>query len=187
MAERSSAEALLELWKRQMEEGTRAWTQSLGQAQTADPSQVWRPILDQGIAAWASLMAQAPANPDLMAQWKQFLDQWIAAWGEALERAMGTEAFAQALGRYLEQWLSVQAPVQRGAAQAAEATLTALGMPSRSEVMGISRRISDLDDRLEGIADQLQALALRLERVISAGDAPRRAPSGRTPQKKKRR
>ncbi|MGQ0549938.1 MAG: poly(R)-hydroxyalkanoic acid synthase subunit PhaE [Armatimonadota bacterium] len=186
MAERSNTDVLFDAWKKQVETGTKAWTQAIGQAQTADPSQFWRPFMDGGIAAWAALMAQGPVSPDLMAQWKSFLDQWIAAWGKALEQAMGTEAFAAALGRHLEQWLALQAPVRMAAAEASEAALGAMGMPSRAEVTGIARRISDLDDRLEGLEDKLGTVIARLDTLaaVLGGSRTAGAQSGRAATKR---
>jgi hypothetical protein len=184
MTERSSADALFDLWKQQIEAGTkawtRAWTQPGGQTQAPDPSQFWRPFMDQGIAAWASLMAQGPVSPDLMAQWKQFLDQWISAWGSALEQAMGTEAFASALGQHLEQWLALQGPARKAAVEASEAALGAMGMPSRAEVTGIARRITELDDRLEGLEDRLGTVISRLD-DLTAALVGRKPASGRRP------
>lgn len=168
MAERSNTDVLFDAWKKQIETGTKAWTQAMGQAQTVDPAQFWRPFMDGSIAAWAALMSQGPVSPDLMAQWKTFLDEWIAAWGKALEQAMGTETFAAALGRHLEQWLVLQAPIRKAAADAGEATLGAMGMPSRADVTGIARRISDLDDRLEGLEDKLGAVMARLDGLAAA-------------------
>lgn len=175
MGEQSNADALYDVWKKQVEAGTKAWTRAMGQAPTADPVQFWRPFMDQSIAAWAALMTHGPVGPDLMAQWKSFLDQWIAAWGKALEQAMGTDAFAVALGRHLEQWLALQAPARKAMTEASEAALAAAGMPSRTEVTGIARRISDLDDRLEGVEDRLGAVMARLEALAAALDG-RRTP-----------
>lgn len=142
MAENSSTQALFDLWKKQIEEGTQAWL--------------------------TKLLAQGPMTPDLLAQWKQFLDQWIAAWGKVLEQAMGTEAFAQALGKYLEQWLALQAPVRKAAAESSEAMLSALGIPSRSQVVGIARQLADLEDRIEGLEDRLGALMTRMDDLFKA-------------------
>ncbi|MBI4561917.1 MAG: hypothetical protein HY724_07705 [Candidatus Rokubacteria bacterium] len=166
MTEDSSTQALFDLWTRQIEEGTQAWAQLMGQA--VDPALFWRPFMDQGIAAWSKLLSQGPVTPDLLTQWKHFLDQWIAAWGKVLEQAMGTEAFAQALGRHLEQWLSVQAPLRKAADQATEATLSALGIPSRSQVVGVARQLVDLEDRIERLEDQLGALMSRMDDLFKA-------------------
>lgn len=168
MAENPSTEALFELWKKQIEEGTQAWARMMGQAQAVDPAQFWRPFMDQSFATWTRLFAQGAASPDLLAQWKQFLDQWIAAWGKVLEQAMGTEAFAQALGKHLEQWLSLQAPVKQAVEQHAEAALSALGIPSRAQVVGIARQLVDLEDRIEGVEERLGALMARMDDLFKS-------------------
>jgi hypothetical protein len=167
MAE-TSAEHLFELWKKQLEEGTQAWLKLLGQGQPPDPQAFWRPFMDQGIAAWSKVMTQGTASPDLMAQWKRFLDQWIAAWSKALEQAMGTEAFARALGQQMEAFLAVTGPVKKAAEQHIETTLAGLGVPSRSQVVGIARQIVELDERIEGVEDRLDAVLRRLNEVAAA-------------------
>ena len=170
MAGDQATQALFDIWKKQIEEGTQAWARLLGQAQAtgqaADPAQFWRPFMDQGMAAWSKLLSQGPVSPDLMGQWKQFVDEWIAAWGKALEQAMGTEIFAQALGKQLEQWLAVQGPMKKAADEAAETTLATLGIPSRKQVIGLARQVTDLDDRLEAIEDRLGELTARLGSLL---------------------
>jgi len=172
MADDAGTQALFDMWKKQIEEGTQAWARMMGQAQaTAAPpdlTQFWRPFMDQGIAAWHKLLAQGPVTPDIMAQWKQFLDQWIAAWGKVLEQAMGTETFAKALGKQLEQWLSTVGPAKQAADQTAEATLQALGIPSRTQVTGIARQIMDLEDRIEGLEDKLGTLLSTIDILVKA-------------------
>ncbi|MBI4562182.1 MAG: hypothetical protein HY724_09055, partial [Candidatus Rokubacteria bacterium] len=60
MAENSGTQALFDLWKKQIEEGTQAWLKIIGQAQAVDPSLFWRPFMDQGILAWSKLLTQGP-------------------------------------------------------------------------------------------------------------------------------
>jgi hypothetical protein len=177
MAEEASTQALFDLWKRQVEEGTQAWARLVGQmGQSAqrpfpDPLEFWRPFMDQGIATWSRLLLESPPGPEVLTQWKQFLDHWIQAWGKVLEQAMGTEAFAQALGKLLDQWLSLQGPLRKASEQSAEATLQALGLPSRTQVVGIARQMLDLEDRIEGVEDRLGALMARLDEVVRALEA----------------
>ena len=102
-----------------------------------------------------------------------------------------TEAFAAALGRHLEQWLALQAPVRRATAEMSEVALAAAGMPSRAEVTGIARRISELDDRLEGLEDKLGVVIARLEALTaltSRGTASAQGtrPATQRPRRKKR-
>ena len=168
MVENPSPQALFDLWKKQIEEGTQAWTRLMSQGQAADPAAFWRPFMDQGMAAWSKLFTQGPVTPDLMTQWKQFLDQWIAAWSKVLEQAMGTEAFAQALGKYLEQWLTLQAPMKKVADESTEVTLSALGVPSRSQVVGLARQLVDLDDRIEQVEERLDGLMRRMDDLFKS-------------------
>jgi hypothetical protein len=172
MADNSASQALFDLWTKQIEEGTQAWAKLVGQVgqapQPPDPFAFWRPAMDQAMAAWTKLLTQGAATPDLLAQWKQFLDQWIAAWGKVLEQAMGTETFARALGQHLDRWLALQAPARKMAEEGTEATLGALGLPSRSQVVGIARQLVDLEDRVEAVEDRLTMLLVRMDDLHKA-------------------
>src|SRR5712691_4702997 len=116
----SGANQLFEVWKKQLEEGTQAWTRLVTQAPAAappiDPFAFWRPVLDQGLQAWARLFAQSPASPDM-------LDQWIEAWSKVLGQAMSTEQFAKLMGQSLDQMLVSQAPLKKAVDQNVEQAL----------------------------------------------------------------
>jgi polyhydroxyalkanoate synthesis regulator phasin len=163
----TASQQLLDLWKRQVEEGTQAWLRMIGQvgqAPTADPQAFWRPFMDQGMAAWSKVMTQGTApSPDLMAQWKQFLDQWIAAWARVLEQAMGTDSFAQLMGKQLESFLNVSGPVKKAAEQQIEVSLAGLGLPSRAQVTALARHVVQLEEKIEGLEDRLDRILRRLE------------------------
>jgi len=161
MAENPSQQ-LFDLWKKQAEDAGQAWLKMLGQGQPADPQSFWRPFMDQGMAAWSKVMSQGSTSPDLMAQWKQFLDQWIAAWAKVLEQAMSTETFAQAMGKQLEGFLSAASPTKKAAEQQIESALSALGVPSRSQVIGLASQIIHLEEKVEGLEDRLDAILKRL-------------------------
>jgi hypothetical protein len=156
---------LMDMWKKQVEDGSQAWLRMLGapQAQPLDPQAFWRPFMDQGIAAWSKVMTQGQASPDLMAQWKQFLDQWIGAWSRVLEQAMGTEAFAKTLGKQMEGFLNAASPAKKAAEQQIEGSLAGLGLPSRSQVVGLAKQVVLLEEKLEGFEDKLDAILKRLE------------------------
>ena len=156
-----------EMWRRQLEESTQAWSRLVSQAAPAaapDPLAFWRPVLNQGLEHWARLFAQTPATPELTAQWKQFLDQWIEAWSRVLGQAMTTETFAQLMGRSLEGWLAAQAPVRKAGEQALEQTLTTLNLASRTQLTAVARQIVELEERLERLEDGVQAILQRLDK-----------------------
>jgi polyhydroxyalkanoate synthesis regulator phasin len=172
MAENPSQQ-LFDLWKKQAEDAGQAWLKVLGQGQPVDPQSFWRPFMDQGMAAWSKVMTQGTASPDLMAQWKQFLDQWIAAWSKVLEQAMSTETFAQALGKQLEGFLSAAAPAKKAAEQQIESALSALGVPSRGQVVGLASQIVQLEEKVEGLEDRLDTILKRLTELSFAVRAER--------------
>jgi len=162
---------LLDMWKRQVEEGTQAWLRMMGQApaptpapnMAMDPQAFWRPFMDQGMAAWSKVMTQGAApSPDLMGQWKQFLDQWIAAWSRVLEQAMSTDNFAQLMGKQLEGFLNVSGPVKKAAEQQIDASLAGLGMPSRGQVVALARHVAQVEEKIDVLEDKLDRVLRRL-------------------------
>jgi hypothetical protein len=155
-----------DMWRRQLEESTQAWSRMVSQAPPAeppDPTTFWKPVLDQGLEQWARMFAQTPASPDLMAQWKQFLDQWIEAWSRVLGQAMSTESFAKLMGGSLENWLAAQAPLKKAGEQAVEQTLQAMNVASRTQLTSVAKQIVELEERLERVEDGIQAILRRLE------------------------
>jgi hypothetical protein len=167
----TSGQQLLDLWKKQMEEGTEAWLRMMRQGQTTDPQAFWRPFMDQGMAVWSKLLTQSPPSPDLPTQWKQFLDQWLAAWSKVFEQSMGTEAFAQMMGKQLEAFLNAGGPVKKAVDQQVEAGLAGLGLPSRSQVVALAQQIIQLEEKVEGLEDRLDAI---LKQLRELGAGPRR-------------
>jgi hypothetical protein len=160
-----------EIWKKALDDGTQAWVRAMGQASTPqapsapDFSQFWRPILGQGMDIWQKAAAQGGVSPEFAQQWKTFLDQWIDAWSRALGQAMGTEGFAQALGRYLDQTLAAQGPLRKGMEQYTDQALRTLGLPSRSQVVGVASQLVALEERIEGLEDRLDEIRRLLERA----------------------
>jgi hypothetical protein len=157
---------LFEMWRRQVEESTQAWTRLIAQqtppAPPPDPAVFWRPILDQGLQTWAKLFAQAPATPELLTQWKQFLDQWIEAWSKVLGQAMGTEHFAKLMGQSLDQFLLMHGPARQAVEQQTEHALTALGLPSRGQLTAVAKQIVELEERIERLEDRIDLVLRRL-------------------------
>ena len=163
-----TSDDLFAVWRKQVEAGTDAWIKSVqemaSQGQVPhppDPTQFWRQFSNLGPMASTPFQGTGPIDPQALAQWKKFLDDWIAAWSRALEQAMGTETFAEALGKTLDQFLTIQGKARQAVERSSKATIDALGMPSRDQVVGLSRQMMDLEDRLEGLEDKLDALRSR--------------------------
>ena len=169
MADPTSApDDLFAMWRKQVEAGTEAWIKAAQQMASQghvpnppDPTQFWRQFPNFGASGASPFPGTGPIDPEVLAQWKRFLDDWLAAWSRALEQVMGTEAFAEALGKTLDQFLSVQAKARQATEHAAKAGIESLGLPTREQVVGLSRQMMDLEDRIESLADQLEALGTR--------------------------
>jgi hypothetical protein len=162
----AASQQLFDMWKKQLDEGTQAWTRLLGQnpTPTPDPLSFWKPAMEHGLQTWARIFATTPVTPDLMSQWKQFLDQSIEAWSRALGQAMNTDAFAQMLGRYLDQWLVATAPAKKATDQAIDQTLGTLNLASRTQLTAVARQIVDLEERVERIEEAVNAVLRAVQR-----------------------
>lgn len=159
---------LFAMWRKQVEAGADAWMKAVrqmadqGQAPPPpDPAQFWRQFSNLGPMGSVPFPGAGPVDPQVLAQWKKFLDDWIAVWSRALEQAMQTEAFATALGKTLDQFLTVQGKARQAAERSGKAAIDALGLPSRDQVVALSRQMMDLEDRFEALEDKLDALASR--------------------------
>lgn len=177
MTTQNPAQDAFEIWKKALEDGTQAWVRALGQTPTPqaaaglpDFSQFWRPILGQGMEIWQKAAAQGGVSPEFAQQWKAFLDQWIEVWSKTLGQAMGTEGFAQALGRYLDQTLTAQGPLKKGMEQYTDQALRTLGLPSRSQVVGVASQLVALEERIEGLEDRLDEIRRLLREGTSGAD-----------------
>lgn len=159
---------LFATWRKQVEAGADAWMKAVrqmadqGQAPPPpDPAQFWRQFSNLGPMGSVPFPGAGPVDPQVLAQWKKFLDDWIAVWSRALEQAMQTEAFAAALGKTLDQFLTVQGKARQAAERSGKAAIDAIGLPSRDQVVALSRQMMDLEDRFEALEDKLDALASR--------------------------
>ena len=176
---------LFAMWRKQVEAGADAWMKAVqqmadqGQAPPPpDPAQFWRQFSNLGPMGSVPFPGAGPVDPQVLAQWKKFLDDWIAVWSQALEQAMQTEAFAAALGKTLDQFLTVQGKARQAAERSGKAAIDALGLPSRDQVVALSRQMMDLEDRFEALEDKLDALANRP--AAPAASAPAAPPEARS-------
>ena len=163
----ASTAQFFDVWRKQLEELTQAWTRMVSQAAPApvpDPMAFWRPVLNQGLEQWARMFAQTPISPDLVSQWKQFLDQWIEAWSRVLGQTMNTEGFAQLMGRSLESMLAAQAPAKKAGEQGLQQALDTLNVASRTQLTAVAKQIVELEERLERVEDGVQAILKRLDK-----------------------
>ncbi len=164
MSTKSSSEDLLEQWKESMQRGMDAWLAMLGQTPQPDIYKYWMPFFSQGMAPPSQMLSQG-ASPDLLQIWKRFLDQGIEAWAKALEKAMASETFASAFGKYMDQYAGTVGPMQKEMKKASEAYLTALGLPSRTQIAEMTSQISWVESRIEELEAKIEQVLAGLASV----------------------
>ncbi|MDZ4718685.1 MAG: hypothetical protein SH847_09535 [Roseiflexaceae bacterium] len=99
-------------------------------------------------------------NPFMMM--RSLRDATLETWSKTAIDAVNTDLFAQWLGAYMNTSLAASAPIQRVLDQYMQAVLPRLNMPSRDEVTGVARRLTNIEMRLDDldgrIDDILQAV-----------------------------
>jgi hypothetical protein len=165
MTDAPSSDELFATWRNLVEAGADAWKKAVQQAASdgqapptpLDPTQFWQQFANQASPPWAQFQGAGPVNPDMLKQWKTLLDDWNASWSKTLEQVMSTPAFAEALGKTLDRFLAVQSKAKQTAATSSKATLDALGLPSRDQIVELSDQLMNLEDRLRSLEDRIEA------------------------------
>ncbi len=103
---------------------------------------------------------------DPVGTWRTFRDANLDAWAKGMATMVNTETFSKALGIQLDTMLAASAPMQKAMNQYMEAYLKQANLPSRSEVVSLAQRMTniemrldDMDARLDEILAALRALA----------------------------
>jgi len=112
------------------------------------------PVADAERLRYAAAVPNpSPPPPDPFAIWREWVSQSERQWNAALNQAMGSDQFSQAMGRFM----GMAAEMQRGVHDALGRTLTALNLPTRTDMLALGDRLAALEDRLARIEGVLRA------------------------------
>ncbi len=111
--------------------------------------------------------SQPPKPPfDPFAAWKPFQETWA----KAMSETVATEDFAKAMGEYLGDYIQTSAPLRQQMEKALEQYLHQMSLPTRSEVIGLAERLTnlemradDLDAKMDELLDHVKAIRAALE------------------------
>jgi polyhydroxyalkanoic acid synthase PhaR subunit len=119
----------------------------------------------------------SPAQaPDPFAIWRDWLSTSERQWNEFLNQVMATDEFGQALGSMMDAYLNSQ----RNFSEAFGRYFSALNMPTRTDVLTLGNRLTEIEERLASIESLLRDLA-----PVAAEPAPAPAPVARPPRTKR--
>jgi hypothetical protein len=103
-------------------------------------------------------MSQSPdtVNPfDPAGLFKGLRDAGMDAWSKMMIQFVNTEAYAQATGATLDAWLTASEPFRKAVEKAATQVLINLNMPTRTDVVGLAERLTQIEMRLDDLEAQL--------------------------------
>ena len=101
-------------------------------------------------------MPDSNNRPDITQLWRNWLTDTERQWNAFFNDVMGTDSFGRFLGGYME----IYGTFQRLVAQNMERSLSTLNVPTRSEIVDLSERLSTVEERLTSIDSSLRALAV---------------------------
>ena len=120
--------------------------------------------------------------PDALEMWRNWLSESERQWNGFLNQAMATDEFSQTMGKFMDVYLNMQ----KSMSEAMGRYLTAMNLPTRTDVLAIGDRISALEERIAGLeATVAKASSLAAEGPAPTVGAPAKSKPARTrkPQK----
>ncbi len=100
-------------------------------------------------------MPESNSSTDVGQLWRNWLTDTERQWNGFFNDVMGTDSFGRFLGGYME----IYTTFQRLVAQNMERSLSTLNVPSRSDIVDLSERLSGVEERLHSIEASIVALA----------------------------
>jgi len=98
---------------------------------------------------------QTSSGRDPFAMWREWLSQSERQWNTFLNEVMGSPQYTETQGRLMEMYLAMQ----KAMGEAMGRSLTALDIPTRTDVLGLGERLSVIEHRLSAIEAHLARLA----------------------------
>ncbi len=101
-------------------------------------------------------------NPfDPFGAMQSFRDANLDAWSKAMLQLVSSDAYSQATGQALDAYLSTSAPFRRVLESTMTQVLTQFNMPTRSDVVSLAERLTNIEMRLDDLDAKLDALERR--------------------------
>lgn len=104
---------------------------------------------------------------DPLGAWRTIRDANLDAWAKGMAALTGTDTFAKAVGMQLDTLLASAAPVKQAVNEYMESYLSQVNMPSRTEVVSLASRMTNIEMRLDDMQAQLDEILSAIQSVAS--------------------
>ncbi len=93
---------------------------------------------------------------DPFGAWRGMRDAGLESWSKSMIELVNSDAFAQRQAAVLDAYLTSSAPLQQALQQAMTRVLTQLNMPTRTDVISLSERLTNIELRLDDLEVALE-------------------------------
>lgn len=100
-------------------------------------------------------MPDSSNGPDVVQLWRNWLTETERQWNAFFNDVMGTDSFGRLIGGYAE----IYGTLQRLVMHNTERSLATFNVPTRSDIVDLSERLSTVEERLTSIESSIRALA----------------------------
>ncbi|HEX8728355.1 MAG TPA: poly(R)-hydroxyalkanoic acid synthase subunit PhaE [Ktedonobacterales bacterium] len=120
-------------------------------------------------------------NPfDPLGFWRTTQDSALDSWSKSMVELVNSEPYAEATARMLDSYLSMSIPMRKLLSQTMEQTLSQFNMPTRTEVVSLAERMTNIEMRLDDMDARMDDILRLLKSVASAqASAPAEPPAAR--------
>jgi polyhydroxyalkanoic acid synthase PhaR subunit len=106
--------------------------------------------------------ARSGGAADPFAMWRSVYQMSEETWSQFFEQMVGTQSFSKAMGQALENYLKAQETARRNV----EASMSAMNVPTKSDlthiagqIVALDAKVDDLQFAIEELSDRVKALA----------------------------
>jgi Poly(R)-hydroxyalkanoic acid synthase subunit (PHA_synth_III_E) len=116
-------------------------------------------------------------NPfDPLGFWRATQDSTLETWSKSLVELVNSEPYAEATARMLDSYLSMSIPMRKLLSQTMEQALSQFNMPTRTEVVSLAERMTNIEMRLDDMDARMDDI-LRLLKSVASAQASATAPA----------
>jgi polyhydroxyalkanoic acid synthase PhaR subunit len=121
--------------------------------QSLDPFEIWREARDASLESWRSLR-----------------DSTLASWSKMMIEFVNSEAYSRATAQWLDTYLTVSQPFRQAVEKAMTQELTGLNMPTRSDVISLATRVTNIEMRLDDLDAKLDDIQRSIRTLSPSKD-----------------